>query len=273
MSWITYAFMQKALISGILVSIVAALIGVILVLKQHALLGHGLGDVGFGALSIAIVLNMQPLLVSIPVVVIAAFFTLYISQKRHINGDALIGMIASSALALGMIATTMNGGFNVNVSNLLFGSILVMTSFDFIVSCILAIIIIIAYVLCYKAFLFITLDSDYATATGFKVQRYEAILAILTALTVVLGMRIMGTLLISSLLIFPAMSAKYIARSYFQMVLFSVIISTIAFTVGLIASFYFNLPTGPTVVIAQLSAFILLTIFKKLMSNRFKIVT
>lgn len=273
MIWLSYAFMQKALISGTLVSIVAAVIGVILVLKQHALLGHGLGDVGFGALSIAIVLNMQPLLVSIPIVILAAFFTLYISQKRHMNGDAIIGMIATSALSLGMIATTLNGGFNVNVSNLLFGSILVMTSFDFIVSIILAIIILIVYVLCYKAFLFITLDSDYAIATGFDVKRYEVILAILTALTVVLGMRIMGTLLISSLLIFPAMSAKSVAKSYFQMVLLGVVISTLAFIVGLIASFYLNLPTGPTVVLAQLSAFILLTLFKKIMVKRFQIAT
>ncbi len=262
MTWITYGFMQRALIGGLFVSGIAALIGVVLVLKQHALLGHGLGDVGFGALSIGALLNIQPLLIAIPVVVIAAFFTLYISERKSVHGDALIGMIATSALSFGMIATTLVGGFNVNVSNLLFGSILVMNQVDFVLSIVLSVGILVTYLLCYKSFLFMTLDSDYATATGFPVKRYEALLALLTALTVVVGMKLMGTLLISSLLIFPAMSAKSLAKSYAQMVLLSVVVSLVAFSVGLILSFYLNLPTGPSVVLAQLCLFLLFQLIK-----------
>ena len=243
----SYPFIQRALIVGILISLCAALLGVILVLKRYSLIGHGLGDVGFASTSLAVALNLPILSVSIPVVIIAACLIMFYSQKTKSGGDVTIGIVATGALSLGVIITALSGGFNVDVM-IMFGRLLIAKSDHVVMSLILSAIIIVMYVLFYNRLFLITCDETFAKTSGINVSFYQFLIALLTALTVVLGMRMMGSLLISSLIIFPAVTAKKLVNSFKRVVLLSVVFSIICYILGIIASFIFNLPTGASIV-------------------------
>ena len=185
---LSYSFMQRALLCGIAISFSAALIGVILTLKNYSMIGHGLGEVGFAALSLAVALNLEP-----------------------------------SALALGVIITSFTSGFGADSYNYMFGSILTMTTKDVILSIILTVLSIGVYVVFYNRLFLVTFDEKYAKATGINVSLYQFLIALLTALVVVVGMRMMGTLLISSLIVFPAIIAKKFTTSFKGLVVMSVL--------------------------------------------------
>jgi zinc transport system permease protein len=244
----SYPFIIRALIVGILISLCAALLGIILVLKRYSLIGHGLADVGFAALSLALALGLPPLYVSMPIVIVASFFIMMISQKSGGRGDVVIGMVATGALSAGIIITSVTRGFNIDVCNYMFGSILAMSDKDVILSVVLSIVVISLYLLFYNRLFLITYDESYAKACGINVTFYQFLIAFLTALTVVLGMRMMGTLLISSLIIFPAMIAKQIVGSFKAVVFVSTLVSIVCFVIGILISFTFNLPTGASIV-------------------------
>ena len=200
---LSYPFMQRALVVGILVSLCAALLGVSLVLKRYSMIGDGLSHVGFGSLAIATALGFAPLAFTIPVVVLAAFLLLRMNESSKIKGDAAIGLISSSALAIGVITVSWSSGMNTDVNNYMFGSILAMSDEDVVLSVVLSIVVLILFVLYYNRIFAVTFDETFAKATGVRAEFYNMLLAFLTAITTVLGMRMMGALLISSLLIFP----------------------------------------------------------------------
>lgn len=254
---LTYEFIQKALIVGILVSLCAALLGVILVLKKYSMIGDGLSHVGFGALSLAMALNITPLWIAIPVVLIAAFFLLKLNESSKLNGDSAIGLIAVSSLAIGVIITSLSSGMNTDVSGYMFGSILAMSDSDVILSTVLAVVIIVSLVLFYNKIFAVTFDESFAKATGINTDRCNMIIAALTALTIVIGMRIMGTMLISGLIIFPALTSMRIFKSFKSVILSSAAISVLCFVAGIFVSFVFSIPTGACVVVINLIAYIL----------------
>ena len=258
----SYAFIQRALIYGVLISLCAALLGVILVQKRYSLIGHGLGDVGFASTSLAVALGLPILSVSIPVVVIAACLIMFYSQKVKAGGDVAIGMVATVALSAGVIITALSGGFNVDVSNYMFGSILAMSETDVIMSIVLSIVIVLLYVLFYNRLFLITCDETYAKSAGINVGFYQFLIALLTALTVVLGMRMMGSLLISSLIIFPAVTARKLVGSFKAVVVTSVIISIVCYVVGICCSFLLNLPTGASIVLVDLVVLIVASLIE-----------
>jgi len=204
---LSYPFMQRALVVGILVSLCAALLGVSLVLKRYSMIGDGLSHVGFGSLAIAAALGFAPLAFTIPVVVLAAFLLLRMNESSKIKGDAAIGLISSSALAIGVITVSWSSGMNTDVNNYMFGSILAMSDEDVVLSVVLSIVVLILFVLYYNRIFAVTFDETFAKATGVRAEVYNMLLAFLTAITTVLGMRMMGALLISSLLIFPALTS------------------------------------------------------------------
>lgn len=259
----SYPFIQRALIVGVLISLCAALLGVILVLKRYSLIGHGLGDVGFASTSLAVALGLPILPVSIPIVVIAACLIMFYSQKMKAGGDVAIGMVATGALSTGVIITAVSGGFNVDVSNYMFGSILAMSDTDVILSLILSVIIIVMYVVFYNRLFLITCDEAFARSIGVKVGFYQFIIALLTALTVVLGMRMMGSLLISSLIIFPAVTARKLVESFKAVVITSVILSVVCYVIGIILSFVVNLPTGASIVMVNLAVWVFVSVIEK----------
>ncbi len=251
----SYSFMLRAIIVGVLVALCSALLGVTLVLKRYSMIGDGLSHVGFGALCLALAMNVAPLAVSVPVVVIAAFLLLRISENSKIKGDAAIAMISSTALAAGIIVTSMTTGINSDVNGYMFGSILAMSSTDVYVSIILSIAVLVLYVVFYNKIFAVTFDESFARATGTKTGMYNTLVSLLTAVTIVIGMRIMGAMLISSLIIFPALTSMRVCRSFKSVVAVSAVVSVACFFTGLFISFAFSMPAGASVVAVNAAAF------------------
>ena len=256
----SFHFMQRALLVGGLISLCAALLGVSLVLKRYSMIGDGLSHVGFGALAIASALHVAPLAVAVPVVVLTAVLLLRISQNGRIKGDAMIAIISSSALAIGVICVSVTTGMNTEVSSYMFGSILSLSRSDAILSAVLSAAVLLLFVLFYPRLFAVTFDETFARATGTRTGLYNTLLAVLTAVTVVLGMRMMGALLISSLIIFPALSAMRVCRSFRGVVLCAALVSVCCFLLGTAASYLLSTPTGASIVLANLLCFALCTL-------------
>ena len=216
----SYPFMQRALIAGVLVSLCAALLGVSLVLKRYSMIGDGLSHVSFGALAIAVALGV-------------------------------------SALAIGIIVISQTTGMTTDVDNYMFGSVLAMTQADVVLSVALCIAVLVLFILFYHKLFAVTFDESFSRATGLKVERYNTLLSILTALTIVLGMRMMGAMLISSLVIFPALTAMRLFKSFRGVVVCAAVTSVACFCAGLVASFTLSTPVGASVVVANLTLFLL----------------
>lgn len=252
---LSYHFMQRALLVGVLVSLCAALLGVSLVLKRYSMIGDGLSHVGFGALAIASALHLAPLAVAVPVVIVAAVLLLRLSENQKIKGDAAIAIISSSALAIGVISVSVTTGMNTEVSSYMFGSVLSLSRSDAIMSVILSLAVLVLFLLFYPRLFAVTFDETFSRATGTKTELYNTLLAVLTAITVVLGMRMMGALLISSLIIFPAMSAMRVCKCFKAVVITAAAVSVGCFLIGTISSYFLETPTGASIVAANLLAF------------------
>lgn len=256
-SMFSYGFMARAFIVGVLVSLCLALLGVSLVLKRYSMIGDGLSHVGFGAVAVAMALNIAPLAVAIPVVMAAAFLLLRISSESSIGGDAAIAMISSSALAVGVTVAALSSGINSDVHSYLFGSILAMNKADVVLSIAISLVVLLLYAVCYHRIFAVTFDETFGRAVGINVNGYNTLLAMLTAVTVVVGMRMMGALLISSLVIFPALSAMRVFTSFRSVIICSAVISVFSFCVGMTVSFWFNTPAGASIVLTNLAVFII----------------
>ena len=252
----TYPFILRAFAVGILVSLCAALLGVPLVLKRYSMIGDGLSHVSFGALAIAVALGVTPLYFSIPVVILAAFFLLRMASHPRWNSDAAIAVMSASALAVGIIVISRTSGMTTDVDNYMFGSVLAMTWADVALSAVLSLAVLALFVLFYHKLFAVTFDESFSRATGLRVDWYNTLLAILTALTIVLGMRMMGAMLISSLVIFPALTAMRLFKSFRGVILCAAVTSVVCFCVGLTISFGFSTPVGATVVAADLTVFL-----------------
>ena len=252
----TYPFILRAFIVGILVSLCAAVLGVPLVLKRYSMIGDGLSHVSFGALVIAMACGWAPLPVSIPVVIVAALFLLRLTERSRIGADAAIAVVSASALAIGVVVTSLTTGMTTDVDSYMFGSILAMDRSDVILSVVLSVSVLTLFLLCYHKLFAITFDENFSRATGVKVGRYNTLLSVLTALTIVLGMRMCGAMLISSLVIFPALTAMRLFRSFRGVVVCAGISSVVCFAAGLVASFLLATPVGASVVAANLTVFL-----------------
>ena len=254
---LSYPFMLRALVVGILISLCAALLGVPLVLKRYSMIGDGLSHVGFGALAIATALRAAPLAVTLPVVVLAAFFLLQLHDSSKIKGDAAIALISTGSLALGVMVLSLTPGMNTDINNFLFGSILGVGEDEMWLTVGLSLMVILLYGLSYNRIFALTFDESFAQATGLRTKVYNTLLALLTAVTIVLGMRTMGSLLISSLIVFPALSSMQLLRSFRSVLLLSVLISLFCFISGLILSYLYSAPTGASVALLHVAVFIL----------------
>ncbi len=259
----SYSFILRAVIVGVLVSLCSSVLGVSLVLKRYSMIGDGLSHVSFGALAVAAALNAAPLAVSIPIVVIAAFVLLRITENSSINGDSAIAIFSSASLAAGIIITSMTTGITSDVCNYMFGSVLAMSRTDVFISVVLSIVVLLVYLAFYNRIFAITFDEGFSRATGVRVNFYNSVIAVLTALVIVLGMRIMGALLISSLIIFPALSAMRVCRFFKGVIIISAVISAICFFAGIIISYFLEVPVGASVVMTNLITFIVFTCISK----------
>jgi zinc transport system permease protein len=263
----SYTFLVRAFIVGALVSICAAVLGVSLVLKRYSMIGSGLSNVGFGSLALATALHTAPLSVAIPVVILAAFLLLRLSENSKIKGDAAVALISTGSLAIGVIIISQTTGMNTDVCNYLFGSILAMSKTDVYLSVALSITVLVLFVLFYHNLFAVTFDETFARATGIKTNLYNMLIALLTALTIVLGMRIMGALLISSLIIFPALSSMRLFKKFKSVTLCSALVSILCFFIGVIISYVYATPTGASVVLINICVFVLFWIVETMRNS------
>lgn len=260
-------FMLRAVFGGIVISVCAALLGVSLVLKRYSMIGDGLSHVGFGAVVVASALNFAPLAVAIPVVVIAAFLLLRLGESSEIKGDAAVALVSTGALAIGVVASSLTTGMNQDFNSYMFGTILGLSKSDVIVSLAVSIPVLILFILFYNRIFAVTFDESFAKAVGVKAGVYNALVAVLTSLVIVLGMRLMGALLISSLVIFPSLTSMRVCKTFRSVVITSGIVSAVCFLFGICASVLYDLPTGASIVISNIVAFVIFWIVGKIKNS------
>lgn len=256
------SFIVRSFIVGLLISIAAALIGAPLVLRRNAMIGDGLSHVGFGAFALATVLNLAPLEFALPIVILMSFLILRLNGQNKVQPDAAIAMMSAGALALGTFVISIAKGVNTDINNYLFGSILSISNSDLILGVIFSIVVIGVFVVCYNKIFALTFDEEFAKSVGVKTDLYNIIFAILCSVVVVLGMRLMGALLISSLIIFPTMSAMQVGETFKKVTIVATIISIICFVIGMVISYSFSTPTGSTIVLVNLLVFLLCRILR-----------
>lgn len=257
---INHPFIIRALLVGIPISLCAALLGVSLVLRRYSMIGDGLSHVGFGALAVAAALNVSPLKITIPIVILTAFLLLKLTKNTKIKADSAIALISTGSLAIGVMVISLSSGINTDLNNYLFGSILAINNEDVLLSLILSIIVLILFILFYNKIFSITFDEDFAKATGINADFYNILISVLTAITIVLGMRMMGSMLISALIIFPALSSMRIFKSFKAVTISSSLLSVICFISGIVISYFYSTPTGASIVFVNIIAFLIMSI-------------
>ncbi len=245
----SYSFIHRALIAGSLIALICSVLGVQLVLRRLSLIGDGLSHVTFGGVALGIVFGIYPMYIAIPVVVISSIGILKLIEKAKIYGDAAIGIVSSLGIASGVILASLAGGFNVDLFSYLFGNILAISKADVITSIVLSIVMLVITYFYYNEIFSVTFDEEFAKTSGINTKRIDLMLVVMTAVTVVLAMKVVGIMLISALLILPAVSAFQIAKGFKSSLIISSSIAVISVLSGIFFSFFLNLPSGACIVI------------------------
>ncbi len=261
LSFFQYPFVWRAIIVGTLIALVAALLGVTLVLKRFSFIGDGLSHVAFGAMAVAAVAGItDQMLIILPVTILAAVLLLRSGRRAKVNGDAQLALISVSALAIGYLIYNLSGSSNVSgdVCTTLFGStsILELTPFDLWMSVGLSAAVVIVFVLLYHKIFAVTFDETFYKATGVKTELYNLMIAVVIAVIIVLAMDLVGSLLISALVIFPALSGMRLFQSFKKVTIFSAVLSVVCALLGLLLSIWLSTPVGSTIVAVDLVAFL-----------------
>lgn len=258
---LSYPFVRYALIVGVLVALCSSLLGVILVLKRFSYIGDGLSHVAFGAMAIAAVVGLtDQMVLTLPITIVCAILLLWTGQNAKIKGDAAIAMISVGALAFGYLLMNLfptSSNISGDVCSSLFGStkILTLTKSEVILSIVLSVVVVILFVIFYNRFFAVTFDESFAKAVGTKTRLLNLLIATVIAVIIVLAMNLVGSLLVSALVIFPALSAMRIFKSFKSVTIFSAILSVICALTGIIISIPFDTPVGSTIVITDIVAF------------------
>lgn len=269
-----YPFVRYALIVGVLIALCSSLLGVTLVLKRFSFIGDGLSHVAFGAMCVAAVLKFtNNMYFILPVTIICAIILLRTGKNTKIKGDAAVAMISVSSLALGyLLMNIFSAGPNLSgdVCSTLFGStsILTLTKNEVALCLALSILVVLIFVLCYNKIFAVTFDENFAKATGVKADFYNLLIAVITAVIIVLAMNLVGSLLISALVIFPALSAMRIFKSFRSVTIFSAVLSVFCAFFGLVISILAGTPVGSTIVMIDIVAFVICAIIGSLTGGK-----
>lgn len=268
--YLSYPFVQYAVITGILISLCSSLFGVTLVLKRFSFIGDGLSHVAFGAVAIATVLNItNNMLVVLPVTILCAVLLLHAGDSSKIKGDAAIAMLSVGTLALGyLLMNIFSTSSNVagDVCSTLFGStsILTLNSADVTLCVVISIIVIIGFIMFYNRIFAVTFDENFAKAGGMRTGAYNLLIAVIIAVIIVLAMNLVGSLLVSALVIFPALSAMRVFKSFRAVTVCAGVLAVICSTLGLLISIVLSTPVGATIVAVQVVAFALFCTVSKI---------
>jgi zinc transport system permease protein len=262
--FLQYTFIQRAFVAGSFVAIVCSTLGLFLVLRKMSLIGDGLSHVSFGAIALGLFLGVYPFYIAIPVVMIGSILILKISEKAKIYGDASIGIISAVGIASGVILASKSRGFTVDLMSYLFGNILSISIAEVVLTIGLSIIVLAVVYFFYWDLFSATFDEEYAKTTGVNTNFINILLALLTAITVVLSVKVVGVMLVSALLILPAVTALQLAKGFKPAIILSGVISLISVLLGIILSFFLDLPAGATVVMVNAMVFGLVLTYKKI---------
>ena len=256
LEYLQYGFIQRALIAGCFVGLLCSMLGVLLVLRRLSLIGDGLAHVTFGSVAIGMVFKIYPLYISIPVVMLSSLGILKLTEKARIYGDAAIGVVSSLGIAGGIILASVAGGFNVDLFSYLFGNILAVSDTEVVISVVLSLFVLLLIYLYYHELFSITFDEEFARASGVRTGKINAMLVLLTAMTVVLAMNVVGIMLVSALLILPAVTALQLARGFAHAMLIAALTGVCSVVAGVFGSLMLNLPTGAAIVMVNLLFFL-----------------
>ncbi len=254
-----YGFIQRALLAGSLIAVLCAVLGVFLVLRRLSLIGDGLAHVAFGSVALALFVNITPLAVTIaaiPLVMLSSLGILKLMERAKLFGDAAVGIVASLGIAVGVLLTGLSGGFSVDLFSYLFGNILSVSREEVIIAALLFVLIIAAVSLYYNELLAVTFDEDLARTSGVRTGRINMILVLLTSLIVVLAMKVAGIMLVSSLMVLPAVTALQIASGFRTALLLAAGCALLSVISGIIASFGLNIPAGATIILINFLLFL-----------------
>jgi zinc transport system permease protein len=251
----SYGFFQRALVAGLFVAIACAILGLFLILRRDAMMGHGLAHVTFGGVALGLFLNILPLAAALVVAVIASLAIMRLREKAGLHGDMAIGIFSSVGMALGIVLATLAGRFNADLLSYLFGDILAIDGLEVGLSTALAAIVICAVMVNYRKLMYLTFDPEAAKASGVRTAPLDVLLAILTSVTVVMGMKVVGILLVAALLVIPAGAGLLLAANFKQALLFSFLVASLSVLLGLPAAFYLDLPASAAVVITSFLLF------------------
>ena len=268
--YLQFPFVIYAFIVGVLIALCSSLLGVTLVLKRFSYIGDGLSHVAFGAMAVASVIGLtDKMIIILPVTIITAIFLLKTGQNSSIKGDAVIAMLSVGAIAIGyMLMNIFNTKGNVSgdVCTTLFGStsILTLSKEEVLICIVFSILVMVFFVLFYNRLFAVTFDENFSKATGVKTDRYNLLIAIIIAVIIVLGMNLVGSLLISALIIFPALSAMRLIKNFKGVVIFSASLSVVCAVIGMLISILASTPVGSTIVAADMVAFFICVIIGKI---------
>jgi zinc transport system permease protein len=256
LEYLQYGFIQRALICGAFIALLCSTLGVILVLRRFSLIGDGLAHVTFGSVALGLLFRIYPLYISIPVVMLSSLGILKLTQRARLYGDAAIGIVSSFGIAGGVILASVAGGFNVDLFSYLFGNILAIGPEELYISIALSVVVLVVIFLYFNEIFSMTFDEELARVSGIRTDRLNTTLALLTAITVVLTMSVVGIMLVSALLILPAVTALQLARGFRGAMLIAACVSFVAVTGGIFISLILNLPTGATIVMTGILIFL-----------------
>lgn len=263
-NFLQYSFIQKAFFAGSFVAIICSTLGLFLVLRKMSLIGDGLSHVSFGAIALGLFFGFYPYYIAIPLVMISSLLILKISEKAKIYGDAAIGIVSAIGIAGGVILASLSNGFNVDLFSYLFGNILAISNTELILLIILSLTVLTTIYFFYWDLFSATFDEEYAKTTGIKINFINTLLSLLTALCVILSIKVVGIMLVSALLILPSVTALQISKGFKEAMFIGGMISVISVFLGIGFSFFYDLPTGATIIILNAIFFGLAMLIKKL---------
>lgn len=262
-AFLYYGFLQRALLAGVFVALACAMLGVFLILRRDSMIGHGLAHVAFAGIAIGLLLNILPMTIALIVAVLSALSIMGLKEKAGLYGDTAIAIFSSVGFALGVLVVTVSEGFNVDLFSYLFGDILTIAISEVVLSIFLAAAVVLIVVLYYQRFMYMTFDRESAKVSGIHVKRLDMLLSVLTAVTVVLGMKLVGILLVSALLVIPAAAGLQLASSFKQAIGLASLVALISVVLGLFASFYLDYPASGSIVMISFVFFCLSYLIKR----------
>jgi zinc transport system permease protein len=261
---LSFAFIQRALIAGCLIALACSALGFFLILRRLSLIGDGIAHVSFAAIALGLMLNVMPLALAVPIAVVAALLIWELGQNSSVHSDTALGIVSTVSVAIGVIFASIGKGFNVDLFSYLFGSILAVTRQEMAYAAVLCLCVVALIAVFYHELFAVSFDEEYARASGVRSGRVNRMLVVLTAVTVVLGIKLVGTMLVSSLIILPAASALQVARSFRSGLGLGAVFALASVIVGILASYMLNLPAGAMIVCVNFVFFITVFLFASL---------